>query len=363
MPKLYLKNRKEIDAWRDQHLAEIKERDERLAKEYREDTEVLAELYATATGVLRMLTKFPNYAAMVQEPNAPTFYDHYSTPVIHGFEKHLWDKARTSMRQAEDLRSMFEDKYGDWLLKLGGPQQDLLDIAKRVREEEAIMHAIHYIYLHWRHAYLNVRFRKEPKNASLLAKVFKAERLRDASNEKRNRVVASYYANGGVKETLTDRIYDGSFATSDPNAASAVNAYAAFCVYLEAQRIEGEARVGAMVGRVIAAVKQRQGEERRAALKRERQERQNKLDAEAARKAKGASQPPSSSPPSPPPPVDPKAKALEALRKLNREKALRTERVLAQRRRVAKALEAEEKHAQAAEARAVAKTKGARVSR
>ena len=359
MPKLYLKNRKEIDAWRDQHLAEIKERDAQLAKEYREETEVLVELYATATGVLRMLTKFPNYAAMVQEPNAPTFYDHYSTPVIHGFEKHLWAKAKTSMRQADDLQAMFEDKYTDYLLKIGGPPPDMLDIAKRVREEEAVMHAIHYIYLYWRHAYLNVRFRKEP-NAAWLVKTTRAKRLRDASNEKRNRVVESYYKNGGVKKTLTDRIYDGSFATSDPNAASAVNAYAAFCAYLEEQRIEGEARVGAMVGRVIAAVKKRQGEEHRAALKQERQER---LEAEAARKAKGASQPPSSSPPSPPPSVDPKAKALEAVRKLNREKALRTETLLAQRRRAAKALEAEEKLAQAAEARASAKTKGARVSR
>lgn len=65
--------------------------------------------------------------------------------------------------------------------------------------------------------------------------------------------------------------------------------------------------------------------------------------------------------------LDSKAKALKALRKRNREKALRTERVLAQRRRVAKALEAEEKLAQAAEARAAAaasKAKGgARVSR
>jgi hypothetical protein len=58
--------------------------------------------------------------------------------------------------------------------------------------------------------------------------------------------------------------------------------------------------------------------------------------------------------------VDPKVRALEALRKFNREKALKTERILAQRRRVAKALEAEEKLAQAAEARAA---RGARVSR
>jgi hypothetical protein len=112
-----------------------------------------------------------------------------------------------------------------------------------------------------------------------------------------------------------------------------------------------------MVGRVMETVKKRQAEERRAALK---QERQDKLEAEAARKAKGASQPPS--PPPPPPPVDPRAKALEAVRKTNREKALKTETLLAQRRRAAKALEAEEKLAQAAEAR-IAKTKGVRVSR
>ena len=59
--------------------------------------------------------------------------------------------------------------------------------------------------------------------------------------------------------------------------------------------------------------------------------------------------------------MDPKAKALEALRKLNREKALKTERILAQRRRTAKALEAEEKLAQAAESRAAAR--GTRASR
>lgn len=358
MPQLYLKNRKEIDTWRDKHLAEINERDARLAKEYRDDTEVLVELYATATDMLRMLSKFPNYAAMVQCPDALTFYDHYSQPVIHGFEKRLWDKAKIRMRQAEDLRSMFEDKYEDYVLKLGGPPQDMLDLALRVREEEAVMHAIHYIYLHWWYQYLKMRHKQDP-TASLLAKMTKAWRMREASNEKRNRIVSVYYKNGGNKKTLTDKIYDHSFATSDPNAASAVNAYVAFCAWLDEQRAEGEARVGAMVGRVMETVKKRQAEERRAALK---QERQDKLDAEAARKAKGASQP-SSSPPSPPPPVDPKAKALEAVRKTNREKALRTERVRAQRRRAAKALEAEEKLAQAAEARASAKTKGARMSR
>lgn len=353
MPQLYMKNRKEIDAWRDRHLAEIRERDARLAREYREDTEALIELYATTTGTLRMLTKFPNYAAMVQAPDALTFYDHYSEPVIRGFEKHLWDKAKISKRQAEDLRSMFEDKYEDYVLKLGGPPQEMLDLALRVREEEAVMHAIHYIYLHWWYQYLKMRHKQDP-TASLLAKMTKAWRMREASNEKRNRIVSVYYKNGGNKKTLTDRIYDGSFATSDPNCASAANAYVAFCAYLEEQRVEGEARVGAMVGRVIATVKRRQGEEHRAAQK---QERQDKLDAEAARKAKGASQPPS-----PPPPVDPKAKALEAVRKTNREKALKTETLLAQRRRAAKALEAEEKLAQAAEAR-VTKTKGARMSR
>ena len=75
----------------------------------------------------------------------------------------------------------------------------------------------------------------------------------------------------------------------------------------------------------------------------------------------------SSSPPPPAPEVavavaveDPKAKALEAVRKLNREKALKTETLLAQRKRTAKALEAEEKLAEAAAARAAAK---GRVSR
>lgn len=78
--------------------------------------------------------------------------------------------------------------------------------------------------------------------------------------------------------------------------------------------------------------------------------------------------------PTPPPPapeaaeavvVDPKAKALEAVRKTNREKALKTERVLAQRRRAAKALEAEEKLAAAAAARAASRARhgNARVSR
>ena len=76
-------------------------------------------------------------------------------------------------------------------------------------------------------------------------------------------------------------------------------------------------------------------------------------------------------PPTPPPPpspeaavvvVDPKAKALEAVRKTNREKALKTATLLAQRKRAAKALEAEEKLAAAAAARAAPKAK-ARSSR
>ena len=58
--------------------------------------------------------------------------------------------------------------------------------------------------------------------------------------------------------------------------------------------------------------------------------------------------------------VDPKAKALEAVRKLNREKALKTATLLAQRKRVIRALEAEEKLAEAAAARAVAKGRGSR---
>ena len=111
-----------------------------------------------------------------------------------------------------------------------------------------------------------------------------------------------------------------------------------------------------MVGRVMATVKKQQGKEYRAALK------QEKLDAEAARKARLQAELDALVAEQLARAADPKVKALEALRKTNREKALKTERVLAQRRRAVKALEVEEKLAHAAEAH-VAKAKRARMSR
>jgi len=343
-----LKNRKQIDAWRDLVLAKDKRQKEREAqwtKDYIDEHETLADLYASITNVLRMLTKFPNYAAMVQVPNAPSFYDRYSQPVIDGFEKRMWDDARTGKRQAEDLRRILEDKYSNWRAMLS-TEESILQVSERVLKESALMHAIHYIYWHWKHKFLKARLDEEP-TAALIVKVAKAKRMLDYSNERRSIAVGMYYKRGGDEKVLTNLIYDQSFTTSDPHCASAANAYAAFCDWLDEQEAEGRAAVGAMVGRVVVAVKKQQVEEHRVALK------QEKLDAEAARKAKSASRPP--------PPVDPKAKALEALRKLNREKALKTERILAQRRRTAKALEAEEKLAHAAEARAAAR--GVRVSR
>ena len=351
---IHLKNRKQVDAWRDLVLAKDKrqkEREAQWAKDYIDEHDTLADLYASITNVLRMLTKFPNYAVMVQVPNAPSFYTHYSQAVIDGFEKRLWDDVRTSKRQAEDLRRILEDKYSNWRAMLS-THESILQVSERVLKESALMHAIHYIYWHWKHRFLKERFDEEP-TAALLVKVAKAKRMLDYSSERRQVAVGMYYKRGGSEKVLTDLIYDDSFATSDPHCASAANAYAAFCNWMDEQKAEGEALVGAMVGRVIVAVKKRQFEEHRAA------QRQEKLDAEAARKTKSASR--HSSLLIPLMPVDPKVKALEALRKLNREKALKTERVLAQRRRTAKALEAEEKLAQAAEARAVAR--GARVSR
>jgi len=348
---IHLKNRKQVDAWRDLVLAKDKRQKEREAqwtKDYIDEHETLADLYASITGVLRMLTKFPNYAAMVQVPNAQSFYTHYSEPVVDGFEKRLWDDVRTSKRQAEDLRRILEDKYSNWRAMLS-TQESVLKVSERVLKESALMHAIHFIYWHWKHKFLKARFDEEP-TAALTVKVAKAKRMLDYSNERRSVAVGMYYKRGGDDKVLQDLIYDQSFATSDPNTASAANAYAAFCDWLDAQKAEGEALVGAMVGRVVVAVKKRQAEEHRAA------QRQEKLDAEAARRAKSASRPPSLL--IPVMPVDPKVRALEALRKLNREKALKTERVRAQRRRAAKAIEAEEKLAQAAEARAAAKAKG-----
>lgn len=134
------------------------------------------------------------------------------------------------------------------------------------------------------------------------------------------------------------------------------------------QKQRGEALVADMVVRVIKTVRLRIIDEdietyksKIATARRERKVHLEELD-RAMQTLQSSSSPP---PPAPEVAVavaveDPKAKALEAVRKLNREKALKTETLLAQRKRTAKALEAEEKLAEAAAARAAAK---GRVSR
>ena len=171
-------------------------------------------------------------------------------------------------------------------------------------------------------------------NAANRAKVVKAQRARTQSRVEFWSAHRSMVEAGGDIATILDKTRRP--ASEDHMAKLKETFYNRVDAWEAEQRRVGAALVDAMVGRVLSTVKLTT----LAAARRERKANLAELD-----KALEALQPPPPPPVAPAPApapaapvvvVDPKAKALEAVRKLNREKALKTETLLAQRKRVIK---------------------------
>ena len=174
-------------------------------------------------------------------------------------------------------------------------------------------------------------------NAANRAKVVKAQRARTQSRVEFWSAHRSMVEAGGDIATILDKTRRP--ASEDHMAKLKETFYNRVDAWEAEQRRVGAALVDAMVGRVLSTVSSASSTTL-AAARRERKANLAELD-----KALEALQPPPPPPVAPAPApapaapvvvVDPKAKALEAVRKLNREKALKTATLLAQRKRVIK---------------------------
>ena len=365
---LHLNTRKEIDAWRDQVLEQdrkIKEAEEarkrmlvEWADEVRDSYGALQTQYTALEGEFEAVARMYNHAELVM--HRTVVEDHYEVTLAY-LERDLYNDAKVAKRKAICKWGPLNAHAATWT----GDSK----VGKGIRARRAVdtarvdMHSSEVAYWTAKIQHLEAF---EP-NAANKAKIVKAQRARTQSRTDFWSAHSDMVEAGGDIATILDKTRRP--ASEDHLAKLKATFFDRVDAWEAEQRRVGAALVDAMVGRVLSTVKLQIADEEiegieaaLAASKRERKVKLAELD-----KALEALQPPPPSPPAAPAApvvvVDPKLKALEVVRKLNREKALKTETLLAQRKRAVKALEAEEKLAEAAAARASAsKGRGSRGS-
>jgi len=359
---LHLNSNEEIRAWcngvqeQDRKRKEARNAEKRMLTEWADEVSesygALQTQYAALEGEFEAVARMYNHAELVMHRTIVN--DHYEVTLAY-LERDLYDEAKAAKRAVLSKWEPLDAHAATWT---GWSKEGRGVRARRAVDTARVdMHSSEV-------AYWTAKIEHHEAfelNAANKAKVLKAQRARTQSRNEFWSAHRKMVEAGGDIATILDKTRRP--ASEDHLAKLKESFYNRVDAWEAEQRQRGAALVADMVSRVIRTVRLRIADEaiesvesKLAAARRERKVKLAELD-----KALEALQPPPS--PSPPSPVvDPKVKALEAVRKLNREKALKTETLLAQRKRAVKALEAEEKLAEAAAARAAASKRGSRGS-
>ena len=361
---LRLKSNEEIRAWcdrvqeQDQKRKEARAREKRVltewADEVKESYGALQAQYVALEGEFEAVARMYNYAELVM--HRTIVEDHHEATLAH-LERDLYEEAKAAKRAVLRKWKPLDAHAATWT---GNSKTGKGVRARRAVDTARVdMHSSEVAY--WT-AKIGHHEAFEP-NAANKAKIVKAQRARRESREEFWSAHRAMVEAGGDIANILDKTRRP--ASEEHLAKLKESFYDRVDAWEAEQRLRSEALVHSMVGRVIRTVKCRVIDEQIEAYESKiaTARRERKVHLEELDKAWQTLQSPPSPTPAPAPVVvDPKVKALEAVRKTNREKALKTERVLSQRRRTAKALEAEEKLAEAAAARAAAKGRGSRGS-
>ena len=357
---LRLNSNEEIRAWctqvqeQDRKRKEARKAEKRMLIEWADEVKdsygALQKQYVALEGEFEAVARMYNHAELVM--HRTVVEDNYEVTLAY-LERDLHDEAKAAKRAVICKWGPLDAHAATWV---GDSKVGKGICARRAVDTARVdMHSSEVA--HWTAKIQHLKA-FEP-NAANRAKVVKAQRARTQSRVEFWSAHRSMVEAGGDIATILDKTRRP--ASEDHMAKLKETFYNRVDAWEAEQRRVGAALVDAMVGRVLSTVKLIRDHSRVAAARRERKANLAELD-----KALEALQPPPPPPVAPAPAapaapvvvVDPKAKALEAVRKLNREKALKTETLLAQRKRVIRALEAEEKLAEAAAARAVPRDAG-----
>ena len=363
-----LKSNGEIQAWcdrvqeQDRKRKEARAREKRVLAEWADEVNAsygaLQNQYAALEGEFEAVARMYNHAELVMHRDGHV-EDHYEVTLAY-LERDLYDEAKAAKRAVLGKWGPLDAHAATWT---GHSKEGRgVRVRRAVDTARVDMHSSEVAYWTAKIEHLEAF----ELNAANKAKVLKAQRARTQSRNEFWSAHRSMVEAGGDIANILDKTRRPA---SEEHLAELKESFFDRVDAWEAeQRQCSEALVASMVSRVIRTVRLRIADEaiesvesKLAEAKRERKVKLAELD-----KALEALQPPPPSSPAPAPApvvVDPKVKALEAVRKLNREKALKTETLLAQRKRAVKAIEAEEKLAEAAAARAsAAKGRGSRGS-